>query len=88
MHGRCGNQPRAFIADISIAILTDLMILVLPVVLIWPLRASPRKKLKIGVMLGAGGVAVGVTSYRLYAVVAYLDSTDITSDFVKQGITV
>lgn len=88
MPGKCLKQPRIFIADISLAILTDLIILVIPIVLIWPLRASPRKKLKMVVMLGAGGVAVGVTSYRLYAVIAYLTSTDVTSDFVEQGISV
>lgn len=41
-----------------------------------------RKKLKILVLLGAGGVATAVTIYRLYLVILFLSSTDVTSDFV------
>ena len=88
VNGQCLVQSRIFISDIVLAILTDLIILVIPVVLIWPLRTSLRKKLKMAVMLGAGGIAVGVTAYRLYAVVMYFESTDVTSDFVEQSITV
>lgn len=88
MDGKCLNQTRIFIADIALAILTDIIILVIPVLLLWPLRTSWKKKLKMAVMLGAGGIAVGVTSYRMYVVVAFLKTTDVTSDFVVQNITV
>lgn len=43
---------------------------------------SWRKKIKIIGLLGAAGVAVGVTIYRLVKLITYLDSTDVASDFV------
>lgn len=88
MEGRCLDQAKIFLSDIALAILTDLIVLVIPIVLIWPMQASLKKRLKVAVMLGAGGVAVGVTSYRMYAVVMYFESTDVTADFVEQSITV
>ncbi|EXF83815.1 integral membrane protein [Colletotrichum fioriniae PJ7] len=79
---RCLNQRKIFIADLSLAIITDFFILVLPVPLLWGLRMPLRKKLKVAALLGAGGIATAVTVYRMYLVVQFLTSTDVTADFV------
>ena len=44
------------------------------------------KKLKIMLLLGAGGAATATTIYRLYAVVEFQKSTDVASDFVLLDI--
>ncbi|KAH9230904.1 hypothetical protein K456DRAFT_1773569 [Colletotrichum gloeosporioides 23] len=79
---KCLNQRKIFIADLTLAIITDFFILCIPFPLLWGLRMPLRKKLKILVLLGAGGVATAVTIYRLYLVILFLSSTDVTSDFV------
>ncbi|OLN96627.1 hypothetical protein CCHL11_00821 [Colletotrichum chlorophyti] len=79
---RCLNQRKIFIADMCLAILTDVAILVIPIPLLWGLRMPIRKKLKILTLLGAGGIATAVTVYRMYLVVEFLSSTDVTADFV------
>ncbi|KAF6811425.1 integral membrane protein [Colletotrichum sojae] len=79
---RCLNQRKIFIADLALAIITDFFILTLPVPLLWGLRMPWQKKLKILILLGAGGIATAVTIYRLYLVILFLKSKDVTSDFV------
>ncbi|KAF6815467.1 integral membrane protein [Colletotrichum musicola] len=79
---RCLNQRKIFIADLALAIVTDFFILVLPVPLLWGLRMPWQKKLKISALLGAGGIATAVTIYRLYLVILFIKSKDVTSDFV------
>ncbi|OHW94173.1 integral membrane protein [Colletotrichum incanum] len=79
---KCLNQRKIFIADLSLAIITDFIILVLPIPLLWGLRMPLRKKLKILTLLGAGGIATAVTVYRMYLVVQFLTSKDVTADFV------
>ncbi|KAF9875079.1 integral membrane protein [Colletotrichum karsti] len=79
---KCLNQRKIFIADLSLAIITDFFILIIPIPLLWALRMPLRKKLKILTLLGAGGVATAVTIYRLYLVVLFLSSKDVTADFV------
>ncbi|KAH8746002.1 hypothetical protein F5883DRAFT_654234 [Diaporthe sp. PMI_573] len=86
--GKCLQQRKIFIADTTLAIVTDLVILILPVPLTWSLRSPMREKIKIMVLLGAGGVATAVSIYRLYNVIKFIESKDVTSDFVYQSITV
>ncbi|KAJ0148199.1 hypothetical protein CTA2_719, partial [Colletotrichum tanaceti] len=83
---RCLNQRKIFIADLSLAIVTDFAILALPIPLLWGLRMPLRKKLKILTLLGAGGIATAVTVLRMYLVVQFLGSTDVTADFVVLDI--
>ena len=84
--GHCLDQRRIFLSDLCLAILTDLVILIVPIPLTWRLRMSWGKKLKIMLLLGAGGAATATTIYRLYAVVEFQKSTDVASDFVLLDI--
>ena len=45
-----------------------------------------RKKVKIVLLLGAGGIATALTIFRTYKVALFLDSDDITVDYTPIGI--
>lgn len=62
----CLDQSRLFMCDISIAIVTDLIILILPIPLVWEMRAPRRQKVKMIILLGAGGAATAATVVRAY----------------------
>lgn len=86
--GTCLNQRRIFIADTTLSFLTDFIILTIPIPLIWSLKTPLCKKIQVAALLGAGGIATGVTCFRLWAVVQFIHSTDASSDFVRQSICV
>lgn len=81
-NAKCLNYREVFVADLSVAIFTDFFILFAPVPLTWKLSMPLRKKIKIVLLLGAGGCATSVTIYRTYKVVKFQHSEDVTSDFV------
>lgn len=81
--GHCLNQPKLFICDITIAIISDFVILTIPIPLTCKLNASWRKKLKIMLLLGAGGIATAVTIYKMVKAIEYLNSKDVAADFVS-----
>ncbi|KAI3392615.1 hypothetical protein diail_5457 [Diaporthe ilicicola] len=54
----CLNQSHIFIADISVAVLTDFIILIVPIPLAMSMRSLPLKhKMQIILLLSAGGAA-------------------------------
>ncbi|KAI1498946.1 hypothetical protein F5X99DRAFT_420227 [Biscogniauxia marginata] len=77
----CLDQGKVFIADLCLAIVTDFVVLIIPIPLTWSLNMSLRKKVKIVALLGAGGAATAVTILRLVKVIEYLGSNDVTFDF-------
>ncbi|OLN86372.1 hypothetical protein CCHL11_06361 [Colletotrichum chlorophyti] len=81
-HATCLSQRVIFIADLIVAIVSDVVILLLPIPLLWRLRAPMLKKLKAFALLGAGGIAAATTVYRLYLAISLLSSEDMTADFV------
>lgn len=85
-HGRCVDQPKIFLTDTALAIITDFLILVIPIPLIWRLRMSLCRKLKIIAMLGAGGAAVAVACYREYKIYVFQWTNDVTGDFVVMNL--
>lgn len=82
----CLNQRKVFFSSLSLSILTDIIILMVPIPLTWALRMPVRKKMKIVLLLSAGGAATALTIYRTIKAVRFLDSDDITVDFVIIGI--
>lgn len=85
---RCVSQGKSFIADGSLAILTDLIILIIPVPLTWNLNLPFRRKLKIVALLGAGGAALAVTIYRMTRIGEYMRTTDISGFYMNLCLTV
>lgn len=86
VQGRCLDQPKIFLTDTAFAVVTDLIILMIPVPILWNIRMPLRKKLKILIMLGAGGGAVGVACYREYRIYIFQRSIDVTGDFVMMNL--
>lgn len=66
--GTCLDQTAALIADSVISVVSDLIILVLPLPLTWSLQMSRNRKLRVIGLLGAGGLATGFSLYRLVMV--------------------
>ena len=86
---RCGNPFAGFIFDRVVAIVTDLIILLVPIPLVWRMQAlQPRKKIQAILMLGAGGIATLVTIARLcWGLARYLSSNNFTFDYAIVNIT-
>ncbi|KAK8052854.1 hypothetical protein PG996_012155 [Apiospora saccharicola] len=84
--GHCLDQPKVFLADTALAVVTDFIILVIPIPLTWKLNMPLRKKMKVAAMLGAGGFAVGIACFREYRIYIFQWSTDVTRDFVVMNL--
>ncbi|KAI3054290.1 hypothetical protein CBS147353_11454 [Aspergillus niger] len=78
----CLNQQAALIADSVISVVTDFIILVLPLPLTWSLQMSRTKKLRVIGMLSAGGLATAFSLYRLVLVLREGSSRDQTIVFL------
>ncbi|KAG6364933.1 hypothetical protein INS49_006537 [Diaporthe citri] len=83
----CLDQFRLFMCDISIAIVTDLIILILPIPLVWEMRAPRRQKVKMIILLGAGGAATAATVVRAYLNTRFMYSRNVSADFALIIIT-
>lgn len=70
--GKCLNEHVIFIADTVMSVLSDLVVLALPVPLLWSLQMPLRRKLKIAALLGAGGIATVTSVVRLVLIVGPL----------------
>ncbi|KAL3430143.1 hypothetical protein BDV09DRAFT_199905 [Aspergillus tetrazonus] len=81
-HAKCLDQRAALIADSVISMVSDILILILPLPLTWSLQMSRNKKLRVVGMLSAGGLATAFSIYRLILVLRDGSSPDITIFFV------
>jgi hypothetical protein len=59
LDGNCINEDVLFTVDV-VNLITDATILVLPIILAWSLRLPRTKKIKVAVVLGAGGLAASI----------------------------
>ncbi|KAL2813881.1 integral membrane protein [Aspergillus granulosus] len=78
----CLDQQAALIADSVISVVSDLLILLLPLPLTWSLQMSRNKKLRVIGMLSAGGLATAFSIYRLILVLRDGSSPDMTIVFI------
>jgi len=77
-HGKCLKQLEIFLTDTIVSVISDLMILMLPVALVRMLSMSFKKKLRVIMVLAAGGLACIASIVRLVWVIAYINSPDKT----------
>ncbi|KAK2062228.1 hypothetical protein LY76DRAFT_669760 [Colletotrichum caudatum] len=84
---KCLNQRKVFLSDMSLGLLTDIVILVLPLLLTRSLQMPLRTKIKSVGLLSAGGAATAVSMLRLYKAVEYLETTDATEGFFLLNLT-
>lgn len=85
---KCLDQQAALIADSVISVVSDFIILVMPLPLTWSLQMSRNKKLRIMGILSAGGLATGFSLYRLVLVVrdgSSMDQTVVFSCVILSG---
>lgn len=78
----CLDQQAALLSDSVISVVTDLIILILPLPLTWSLQMKTSKKLRVIGMLSAGGLATAFSVYRLVLVITQGSSKDMTMVFV------
>ncbi|KAJ5903893.1 hypothetical protein N7504_006276 [Penicillium tannophilum] len=74
--GTCLDQTAALIADSVISLVSDIIILILPLPLTWSLQMPRNKKLRVIGLLGAGGLATAFSLYRLVLVLTEGQSAD------------
>jgi hypothetical protein len=74
--GNCINENILFIVSSFISFITDATILVLPIILAWTLNVPLGKKFRVGIILGAGGLATVSSIYRLWLVFIYRETAD------------
>lgn len=84
---KCLPQRKLFLADVSLALVTEFIALAIPVALVWSMNVPMKRKIKIASMLGIGSVATSVTCVRMWLMVDFQDSLDVTADFVPIDIT-
>ncbi|KAL5339942.1 hypothetical protein BJX70DRAFT_362329 [Aspergillus crustosus] len=77
----CLDQRAALIADSVISVVSDILILVLPLPLTWSLQMSRNRKLRVIGLLSAGGLATAFSIYRLVLVLRDGSSPDMTIVF-------
>ena len=78
---KCLDQQAALIADSVISLVSDAIILVVPLPLTWSLQMSRNKKLRVMGILSAGGLATAFSVYRLILVARDGHSSDQTIVF-------
>ncbi|KAE8139848.1 hypothetical protein BDV38DRAFT_269618 [Aspergillus pseudotamarii] len=63
--GTCLNQSKITLADAVISVVSDLIILIIPMTLVSTLHLPTRKKVRVIALLGAGGLACASSIARL-----------------------
>lgn len=81
--GTCLDQTAIILADAVVSVVSDLIILILPLPLTMSLQMPSRKKLRVIGLLGAGGLAVAASIIRLVLIVTTGQSKDATLAFMR-----
>ncbi|PGH10707.1 hypothetical protein AJ79_05298 [Helicocarpus griseus UAMH5409] len=68
-NGDCLNQATILMCDSIVSVVSDLIILFLPLPLVWSLQMETKKKLRVMAIMGAGGLATAFSIYRLALVI-------------------
>jgi hypothetical protein len=80
IEGTCLNEHIIFIADTVMSVVSDMVVLALPVPLLWSLQMPVKKKLKIAALLGAGGIATATGVVRLVLIAGPLATDRIVAE--------
>ncbi|KAF4421917.1 hypothetical protein CFRS1_v012284 [Colletotrichum fructicola] len=81
------ERRKVFISDMCLGVFTDIIILLLPLAMTFSLRLPFWTKVKVVALLSAGGIATGVSIFRLYKSILFLEPSDRTEGFVLLDIT-
>jgi hypothetical protein len=83
IESKCFNQRAVFVADTSMSAVSDTAVLCLPIPIALTLRMTWQKRLKVIVMLSAGGAATAFSIARMVLVLQLQLSADDPVDFVR-----
>ncbi|KAL0782018.1 hypothetical protein CaCOL14_003353 [Colletotrichum acutatum] len=83
LNATCFNQRAIFVADTAVSAITDTAVLCLPIPVALSLRMSWTKRLKVILMLSAGGVATAASIVRMILVIQLQKSDDEPVDFIR-----
>lgn len=81
--GTCLDEAAIIMADAVISVVSDLIVLTLPLPLTMKLQMPFRKKMRVMAILGAGGLAVVSSIVRLVLIVLTGSSPDGTYSFMR-----
>ncbi|KAE8367630.1 hypothetical protein BDV27DRAFT_123625 [Aspergillus caelatus] len=81
--GTCLNQRSIIMADAVVSVVSDLIILLVPLPLTLGLQLPTKKKMRVMGILGAGGLAVASSIIRLILIVYTGQSEDGTMAFMR-----
>ncbi|KAK3329220.1 hypothetical protein B0H66DRAFT_540454 [Apodospora peruviana] len=84
--GTCVDLYTAFLVSSAINSATDVVILLLPMWLLWPLTMELRQKIAVGLVLMTGGFVCGVSFFRLATIPAGKDDPDVTWNYCINNI--
>ncbi|KAJ9268552.1 hypothetical protein DTO271D3_3098 [Paecilomyces variotii] len=82
-HGTCLDESAIILADAVVSVVSDLVILTLPLPLTLSLQMPFRKKMRVMAILGAGGLACASSIIRLIFIVDFASSPDGTYQFMR-----
>lgn len=83
IEGSCLDQNKIILADAVMSVVSDLILLVLPIPLGWQLQIPMGKKMRVIGILGAGGLACASSIVRLVMIVQEANTTDSTYSFMR-----
>lgn len=81
--GSCLNQSAIIMADAVVSVVSDTMVLLLPLPLTLSLQMDWKRKLRVMLLLCAGGLAVASSIVRLILIAIIGQSKDLTVAFTK-----
>ncbi|KAF7594033.1 hypothetical protein BBP40_010311 [Aspergillus hancockii] len=81
--GSCLDQRSIIMADAVVSVVSDIIILILPLPLTLGLQLPTRKKMRVMGILGAGGLACASSIIRLILIIFTGQSKDATMAFMR-----
>lgn len=81
--GHCLNQRALILSDAFMSVISDFIILLLPLIASRSLQMPTKKKLRVIGVLGAGGIACASSIVRLVLIVREGQSSDSTYAFMR-----
>ncbi|KAL1850264.1 hypothetical protein Plec18170_006959 [Paecilomyces lecythidis] len=82
-NGTCLNESAIILADAVVSVVSDLVVLLLPLPLTLSLQMPFKKKMRVMGILGAGGLACASSIIRLIFIVNFGNSPDGTYQFMR-----
>lgn len=80
---KCLDQQAIIIGDSVASVISDLIILILPLPLTWSLQMETKKKIRVMGILAAGGLATAFSIYRLVMIAQTGGSQNQTMVFAR-----